>query len=63
MRITATIFCTLAFALMHGAYALDSMDPTSIRAAAERAVRAKAGPGAGSLTLRVAALDPRLRRA
>jgi len=61
MRITSTIFCVLTFALLQGANALDSIDPTSIRAAAERAVRAKAGPGAGSLTLHVAALDPRLR--
>jgi flagella basal body P-ring formation protein FlgA len=61
MRITTTIFCVLTLAMVQYASALDSMDPASIRAAAERAVRTKAGSAASSLTLRVAALDPRLR--
>lgn len=62
MRTTTLFLCAGSLALLGStARATNMIDPSLIRAAAERAVRAQAGAGAGQLTLEVAPLDPRLR--
>jgi flagella basal body P-ring formation protein FlgA len=62
MNTTPLVFCALALAsLARIAGAAAMVDPATINAAAESAVRAQAGASANLLTLEPAALDPRLR--
>jgi flagella basal body P-ring formation protein FlgA len=64
MRTTTLILCALALAtITRAASAGDMIDPTIIRAAAEKAVRAQAGVSSSPPTLQVAPLDSRLRLA